>query len=309
MAIHTLLPIEDADRIARAHGLGAARGVEGVVAGSVNSNFLLDTDARRVFVRIYEEQDVDGVAYEWALLAHLAEAGVPVPRRVEGTEPGALRVADKPIAVFETIAGHEVCQAMVTEARARAVGAALASAHLAGAGFERRAGRFGRDDIRARLEGVAALERPELREAVATLTEALDELDATLDEHLPRGVVHGDLFRDNVRWEGERILAILDWESAADGTFVFDLAVTTLAWCYGDALDRGLMAAMRSGYRESLRPLSGDEAEALPLALADAAVRFTVTRITDFHLRPDAEIVQKDWRRFYRRLLEVRGLR
>ncbi|MCB9591556.1 MAG: homoserine kinase [Sandaracinaceae bacterium] len=305
MAIYTRLSPEDADRIAEAHGLGQAGEIVGVPAGSVNSNFLLETTARRVFVRIYEEQEVDGVELEWDLLDHLRDQGLPVPVRVEGPGPGVLRVAGKPTAVFEVVDGEEICQRMVDPARARAVGALLARCHAASRGFaRRRGGRFTRADVRRRLEGVAALDRPELREAVEVLERTLDALDRDWPDDLPTGVVHGDLFRDNVRWIGDEVRCVLDWESAADDAFVYDLAVTMLAWCFGDALEPELMDAMRAGY-ERERPLTTVEAAALPLALRAAATRFTVTRITDYHLREGAAQVAKDWRRFYRRLLAV----
>lgn len=307
MAIYTELSLEDADRITRAHGLGAARAVVGVPAGSVNSNFFVDADARRVFVRIYEEQEADGVEHEWALLDHLRAGGLPVPARIVGPPPGAVRVAGKPTAVFEIAGGEEICQRMVDRGRARAIGALLARTHAVGASFpRRRGGRFTRADVRRRLDGVAARDRPELREAVGTLYATLDRLDAEWPAGLPGGVVHGDLFRDNVRWDGDAVVCVLDWESAADDAFVYDLAVTMLAWCCGDALDAGLMDAMRAGY-EGERPLEAAEAAALPLALQAAAARFTVTRITDYHLRAEGAQVAKDWRRFYARLLAVRG--
>lgn len=308
MAVYTELSIEDAARVARAHGLGEAREVHGVLAGSVNSNFLLDTDRGRFFARIYEEQDTDGVAYEWALLAHLGAAGLPVPRRVEGPGPGSLRIAGKPTAVFEVIHGEEVCQRLVDAERAAAVGSLLARAHRATATFEeRREGRFTRADVRRRLEEVAALGRPELGEAVGTLRATLDEVDAAWDRTLPSGVIHGDLFRDNVRWEGQRIVGALDWESASDGLFVYDLAVAILAWCYGDAPQWPLAAAMVGGYA-SVRPLEPDEGAFLRTALMAAAARFTTTRITDYHLREGSTQVKKDWRRFYDRLGAVRAL-
>lgn len=304
MAVYTPLPFEDADRIARAHGLGGALRIEGVRAGSVNSNFFVDTEVRRVFVRIYEEQEAPGVGYEWALLDHLTAAGIPVPRRVEGSAPGEIRVAGKPTAVFETIAGEEICQRMVDPERAWTVGALLARAHLAAADFPSRVGRYTRADIRERLAGVAALDRPELREAVGVLGEVLDELDALPRGALPRGVIHGDVFRDNVRWEDGTVIGLLDWESACTGSYVFDLAVTVLAWCYGDDFDPTLADALRAGYG-SVRPLTDVEDAGFADALTDAAVRFTVTRITDYHLR-EGEQVKKDWRRFYARLSAVR---
>lgn len=307
MAVYTELPADLAASLARAHGLGELRGVTGVLAGSVNSNFFLDTDAGRVFARIYEEQDVEGVAYEWALLDHLHAAGLPVPRRVPGPEPGEIRVGGKPTAVFEILAGEEVCQRMVDRHRARALGALLGELHAGAAGFAwRREGRFTRADVRRRLAGVAERARPELTEAVRVLEAVLEEVDDAWDEGLPSGVIHGDLFRDNVRWEDRAVVGVLDWESASDGLRVYDLAVAVLAWCYGDAFDWTLARALVAGY-EGERPLEDAERAFLRTALLAGAARFTVTRITDYHLREGAAQVKKDWRRFYGRLSEVRA--
>jgi len=88
-----------------------------VAAGTVNSNYFLDTERGRVFVRLYEQQEVDGVAYEWALLDHLSARGVPVPPRVTGPVPGALRVGGKPVAVFAAVQGEDLCQKQVTVER------------------------------------------------------------------------------------------------------------------------------------------------------------------------------------------------
>src|SRR5262245_3527090 len=135
MAVYTQLSHEEATRIAAAHGLGAVHAVHGVLAGSVNSNFFLDTDARRVFARIYEEQDERGVEYERALLEHLARARLPVPRPITGP---ALHLGDKPIALFEVLGGTELCQRAVDPSHASAVGALLARAHEAVRDFPER---------------------------------------------------------------------------------------------------------------------------------------------------------------------------
>ncbi|MGF1467269.1 MAG: homoserine kinase [Sandaracinaceae bacterium] len=307
MAVYTELSLAMADRVAREHGLGGARGVEPVLAGSVNSNFFVDADARRVFVRIYEEQDIEGLAYEWSLLTHLQRAGLPVPVRVSGPGPGSLRVAGKPLGVFEVIGGDESCQARIDEGRAEAVGAFLGRAHRAGQTFPiRRQGRFGRPALRARVAEVKALRRAELADALQEVGGALDAVDAAWDTSLPSGIVHGDLFRDNVRWEGPRIVGALDWESASHGLYVYDLAVCLLSWCYGDAFRWDLARAMARGY-EGVRPLEWAERRFLPVALTAAAARFTITRITDYHLRAGSAQVHKDYRRFLARLRLVRA--
>jgi homoserine kinase type II len=309
LAVYTSLSLEAASTITRAHGLGEARAVEGILAGSVNSNYFVEA-ARRVFVRVYEEQEADGLAYEWALLEHLARAGMPVPPPVPGPPPGTLRVAGKPIGVFEVVGGVESCQAAVDEARARAAGAFVGRIHRVGASFPtRRVTRFGLPQLEARLRHVEALDRPELADALSEVRDALEEVRRRWPP-LPSGVVHGDLFRDNVRFRDEgsaEIVAVLDWESAADGAYVFDLAVALLAWCVGDHLDPALARAMIAGY-QSERGLQPEERAALRLALIRAAVRFTVTRITDYHLRRGQAQVWKDYRRFLMRLRWARSI-
>jgi homoserine kinase type II len=304
MAVFTALSPEDAQRLAEAHGLGRADGVLPIAAGSVNSNFFLETPAGRYFARIYEEQEQDGVAYEWALLDHLRNRGIPAPARVAGPPPGELRVAGKPTAVFEVVGGSESCQRGVTPARAAAVGTVLARCHRAAADFAwRREGRFGLPDVRQRLDGLHVEGRPDLADATRRLREVLDPLEAAWPAHLPTGVIHGDLFRDNVRWEGDRIVALIDWESASDGLLVFDLMVCVLAWCYGDDFEWDLARAMVGAYAAA-RPLADGEPEALRLAGMAAAARFATTRITDFELGKPAvgQRTHKDYRRFMARL-------
>lgn len=311
MAVFTPLSLEDAQRLADAHHLGQAHHVEPIPAGSVNSNFFLDTDHGRFFARIYEEQEHEGVAYEWALLDHLAARDLPVPRRVPGPAPGQVRVAGKPTGLFEQVTGRESCQSAVTPERAAAVGAGLARCHVATADFGwRREGRFGPADIRRRLDGVlASTHRPDLLSAAARLQEALDETHAVWPSELPTGVIHGDLFRDNVRWDGDRIVALIDWESASDGPYAFDLMVCVLAWCYGDDFDWGLARSLVHGYTAT-RPLTDGERGALRAAGMRAAARFAATRITDFELRSGAvgERTYKDFRRFMARLATLRSM-
>jgi homoserine kinase type II len=304
MAVFTELPLDDAQRLAKAHGLGRVHRVIPIPAGSVNSNYFLDTDQGRRFARIYEEQEEDGVAYEWSLLDHLRGGSLPVPVRVAGPAPGELRVGGKPTAVFELVGGQESCQQAVSPARAAAVGSMLARCHVAAADFGwRREGRFGLVDVRRRLDAIEPGARDDLAAAVARLRSVVDETAAAWPPALPTGVIHGDLFRDNVRWDGDDIVALIDWESASDGPFVFDLMVCVLAWCYGDGLDLPLAAAMAGGYGR-VRPLAEAEVRALRLVGMAAAARFATTRITDFELRQGAigERTHKDYRRFMARL-------
>ena len=318
MATFTAISERDAQAFVAQFELGRCVGVTPIPAGSVNSNFVLDVEKegarRRFFLRVFEEQGVEGARYDAALLAHLSKRGVPTPEpcvRPDG-EPLAM-LGDKPVAMFPFVEGVHTCQRAVDAARTRSLGRALATMHLAGNDFPiRRAGRFTLDDLRARLPKIAGASDPTLAAMAPEIARKLDEHVARRSTSLPTGVVHGDLFRDNVlfrRAEGEGhddIVALLDFESASDGAFAYDLAVTILAWCFGDALDVSLARSLIDGYA-SVRPLETNEREGLRTELAIAALRFTTTRITDYAM-PRAgvgERVIKDWRRFWARLEAV----
>ena len=309
MAVFTKLSRVDADRILRAHGLGEGGELTPIAAGSVTSNFFVETPAGRKFFRIYEEQDAAGVEYEWALLEHLEREGVPVPGRCRGPGPGEARVSGKPTAIFELVGGEESCQAMVSPRRARVIGETLAKIHQAGESFEwRREGRFEQSAVRERLDFAAGHGRSELDAPIARLREVVAEVELDWPAELPRGVIHGDMFRDNVRWEGDEVVAVIDWESASDGILAYDIVVLILAWCYGDTLDWGLARELLAGY-DSLRPLTDAEWLSLRTLSMAAAARFATTRITDFHLKEGVgERVMKDYRRFLDRLELIASL-
>ncbi len=308
MATFTPLSLEDGSRVAAAHQLGRCHAVLPVAAGTVNSNYFLETDQGRVFVRLYEQQDAEGVAYEWALIDHLRSFDVLVPERVRGPGPGELRVAGRPVAVFRVVVGEDLCQARVDAQRAHAVGQALARASHAGQSFPTvREGRFGLPDVLRLLQNAEARNVPELAEPIARLRAVHAELSANFPA-LPQGVVHGDLFRDNVLWQGDRIVALLDWESASHGTLIYDLAVTLLAWCCGDTLDWSLARSMVEGYRTQ-RELADEEWAGLWWSMRLACLRFATTRITDIYLKGTYPPGYKSFRRFLLRLDVVEKLK
>jgi homoserine kinase type II len=311
MAVLTHIDPEQAKTLVAEYGLGSLRAIEGIPAGSVNSNYALDVEGRRVFLRVYEEQGLEGARGEAAMLERLSRAGVQTPcpcRRLDGELVSV--VLGKPAALFPWVAGDMRCQASVTERDARSVGEALARMHLEAQGEVRGAGRFRFEDLGERLARIERSGDAEFAPRVPDLRASLEWAHVARDPSMPAGVVHGDLFRDNVLWkESGEIAALLDFESAFNGNYGFDLMVTVLAWCVGDALDPRLARAMCAGY-EAVRPLGEREKAGLWAEACFAAMRFTITRITDYAMRTGATgpRVVKDWRRFKKRFDELRAL-
>jgi homoserine kinase type II len=297
---------------------GGAKGpceLVGVLRGTVNSSYELRFSmGQRLFLRLYEEQDFDGAQVEAQRLSHLAGRGVltppPLPRK-DGALVAAL--AGKPAAIFPWVPGDMRCLRAVSTRDGYQVGQALAHLHQAGLDSAREEGRFEPDALSLRLDRIAQATDEGLASLAGPLRERLALWTARRDRRLPRGLIHGDLFRDNVLWtEDGAISALLDFESASDGAFAYDLMVTILAWSYKDAFDAAIARSVALGY-VSERSLGEAERRGLLAEGAIAALRFTITRITDEALRalednrpPRAD---KDYRRFQRRLeaLEAMG--
>lgn len=299
--------------LGQARALGAQFGlaissVDALDLGSVNSNFRFScTDGSEYFARLYEEQGLSGAQTEVRLLATLSSAGVPVVDPL--STPGGARVVEhqkKPFAIFPWVAGDWLCLSRVTAEHCRALGAALARVHLAsdrvGSLPE---GRFRPSDMLARLERVEGAGHAQLAPELAFIRESYARYLPLRDPGLPLGVCHGDLFRDNVLWQGGELSALLDFESAAWGNFPYDLMVTALAWCFRDALVLENAQALFEGYGR-VRSLTPGERAALPVEGALGCLRFATSRITDFELRrPEGAPPARDFRRFFTRLTAI----
>jgi homoserine kinase type II len=306
VALLTPLPLDEARALARGYGVSLAS-IDALELGSVNSNFRATTaDGTTLFARLYEESGVAGAQAELELLRALDAGGVPVAGPLPVVS-GALPVhAGKPFALFPWLEGEVLCLGRVTTEHCRSVGAALAKVHLSSSFLPRLGpGRFGPGDLLVRLERVKASGRSELFEDAGRVAESLERYRAARDPGLPSGVVHGDLFRDNVLWRNGELLALLDFESAFHGPFVYDVLVTIAAWCYRDAFELELARALAAGY-QSVRPFDERERRALRVEGALGMLRFATTRLTDFSLRaPPGERPARDYRRFLARLSAI----
>lgn len=310
MAILTVPTDPELAAFAEAFDLGSLRSAEGIEAGTVNTSYALVLGDRRWFLRIYEEQGAAGAAQEAELLVHLARHGVPTPEPVAARDGRRTRtIAGKPAALFPWVEGHIVCTRAVTPHHAREVGAALARVHLAGpapgphGGRALGPGRFGPADIVARCDRVAASRDEAARALAGSLRDDVRAVAARRGRaKVPTGLVHGDLFRDNVLWDRDKIAALLDFESAHEGPFVFDLAVMILSWSFRDSFESSVARAITEGYR-SVRELDEAERAAFFDEAVLACLRFTVTRITDEAIR-----VGKRWQRFVERRVALEAM-
>ncbi len=254
-----------------------------VAAGTVNTSYVAQlAGGERLFLRLYEDQDVAGARREARLLGTLAARGVPTPSPLSGpTGADAVSVVrGKALVAFPVVEGSTPRQSEVTPSHTHAVGAALARLHLAVDGLPAPEGRFGVDALVERVRGFARSDSPAVRELAPVLERDLLAAQAARALTLPGGLIHGDLFRDNVLFQGDRLVALLDFESCQRAPFVYDLAVVLLSWCFASEFEWPLARALFAGYA-GVRPPSAEETHGLFAEARFACLRFATTRIAD----------------------------
>ena len=292
MAEWRTLAADDIRAILRSFGVGAYQTHRPIPVGTINTNVRVETGAETLFLRVNEGKSRDDVAREAAIVAHAAARGVPTPAplRASTGDPFLLWPhgdTTQIVSLFPWVPGRTLQRAEVTPAHAAAAGAALAHLHRAGADFgDHRPGRYEPDEIDRRLARFKGLSRPELAGAIAILVPELERLARERVADVPLGLIHGDLFIDNVLYADDGPLtALLDFEQASWGRLVYDLAVTTLAFGFGrDDFRPELTRALLDAY-STVRPPTAAERAAFGAELRFAACRFAVTRITDVHLK------------------------
>lgn len=316
MAVKTVLSDEVLAGVCETWGLGALRSARGLPEGSINTLYVLETARDRYVLRLSEGRQEAEVAFETALLAHLETHRYPAVRlvpRLDGKRYGV--VAERYACVFRWAAGESVRGEALTPEHVRDAGRLMARLHVLTEDFD--ATLENRNSPAAVREWVdeitrRAAARPddeELRAFVPVLRAEAAELG-----ELPpaaEGVVHADWFPDNVRHAGSRVAVVLDFEMACRAPYVLDLAIGLDANCFGEdgRFDVPRVRAFVEGY-VSERPLSLPERRALWRWARFAALRFTCSRILDFHLSPlpPEQLARKDWRRFRDRLRETLAL-
>ena len=312
MAVYTHLGAEDMAALIAAYDTGTLVSAKGIAEGVSNSNWLIDTTGRdgagaRHILTMYEFRiELDDLPYFLSLLDHLAARGCPVPRTIHDADGALYRmIGPKAVALIEFLPGVSV--SAPTPAQARAVGAELARLHLAAADFPAsRANAMGIAEWYRLAQACGDAALAAIDPACArTVADDLPRIAAQWPDTLPRGVIHADLFPDNVLVLGDAISGMIDFYFACNDITAYDLAITHLAWCwdaaagtYRDDLSRALIA----GYAD-VRPLSPAERSALPLLAQGAAMRFMMSRAYDWINTPaDALVTRKDPMPMARRL-------
>ncbi|KQS67827.1 homoserine kinase [Rhizobium sp. Leaf371] len=305
MAVYTDISEDDLKQFLGPYAVGELTSYKGIAEGVENSNFLLHTTTGAYILTLYEKRvDAGDLPFFLGLMQHLADRGLncPLPlARGDGALLGTL--SGRPAAMITFLEGMWLRKPEA--AHCREVGRALAEMHVAGEGFAlSRKNALSVSGWRP-LWDKARDRADAVQTGIATeIAAELDHLEANWPSDLPAGVIHADLFPDNVFFLGENLSGLIDFYFACNDLLAYDVSICLNAWCFEKDgsfnMTKGM--ALLSGY-QSVRPLTPGEIAALPLLARGSALRFFLTRLYDWLTTPaGALVVKKDPLEYLRKL-------
>ena len=305
MAVYTDVAAEDLAPFLAGYDIGELLSYKGIAEGVENSNFLVHTSRGYFILTLYERRVAErDLPFFLALMEHLASRGITCPQPVKNRAGQTLgKLAGRPAAMVTFLDGLWIRRP--SAAHCAALGEALARLHLAGADFAmRRDNALSVAGWRQLYAGCGGRANEVRRDLTTVLAAELDLLEREWPRGLPQGVIHADLFPDNVFFLGDQLSGLIDFYFACTDTLAYDIAICLNAWCfeqdhsYNVTKGRALLAS----YAKT-RPLSAQEWDKLPLLARGAALRFLLTRLVDWlDVPPGALVRPKDPIEYLRKL-------
>ncbi|RCL01903.1 MAG: homoserine kinase type II [Candidatus Tokpelaia sp. JSC188] len=295
MAVYTDVSEDELSSFLSSYNIGPLLSCKGIVEGVENSNFLLHTQNDTYILTLYEKRiNEKDLPFFFGLMQHLAGKGIVCPKPIAAKDGTVVsRLAGRPAAMITFLEGVWIRKPSVSHCRS--VGAVLAQLHLAGADFQMRHEnslsvnswrslwnmcRMGADTFFMNLS--------------AEIDQELDKLESLWPADLPVGIIHADLFPDNIFFLGEKLSGLIDFYFACNDALAYDIAICLNAWCFekDGSFNLTKSSAMLSGYCHE-RLLTSNELVFLPLLARGAAMRFFLTRLYDWFFVPENDLVIK----------------
>ena len=306
MAVFTEVSFDEAAAFLRFLDLGQLQSIKGAAGGIENTNYFVDTDQGQFVLTLFERLTAGQLPFYLHLMKHLAARGIPVPDPVADGKGKLLHcLKGKPAAVVNKLRGHN--ELLPVPAHCAAVGELLARLHLAGQDYPRqqpnlRGLHWWNETIPLVLPHLA----PEQHSLILGELARQNDLAASpAYSGLPRGVIHADLFRDNVMFDNGLLTGVFDFYFAGCDTFVFDIGICLNDWCIdleSGAQDAARADAFIAAYQR-VRPLTEQERILLPVLRRAGALRFWISRLWDFYLPREAAVLKAHDPRHFERVL------
>jgi homoserine kinase type II len=305
MAVYTDVGDDELAAFLAEYDVGAAVSFKGIAEGVENSNFVVETERGLYILTLYEKRvKADDLPFFLGLMDHLAANGIRCPVPVKARDGRALRtLAGRPAALVSFLKG--VWPRRIAPLHCQLLGGAMAAFHVAGRDYDlKRANALTLDGWKGLFQAVEARADSVMPGIASEIEDELVDIARHWPKALPTGIIHADLFPDNVFFLGEQLSGIIDFYFACEDFLAYDIAIALNAWCFepDSAFNVTKARGLLNAYGK-VRPLDDTELMALPLLARGAALRFLLTRLYDWLNRPEGALVKpKDPREYLKKL-------
>jgi homoserine kinase type II len=312
MAVYTEVGEDQLAKFLAGYDLGEMMSFKGIAEGVENTNYLLHTKRGYFILTLYEKRvKKEDLPFFIGLMEHLAARGINCPQPVKDKNGIALgELAGRPATLVTFLEGLWIRRPNVVHCQA--LGEAMAAMHKAGGGFRlRRENALGHASWKSLAQSVAGGADKIAPGLAALIRGEAGDIEKSWPKGLPEGVIHADLFPDNVFFLGKKLSGLIDFYFACNDLFAYDIAVSLNAWCFevDGSFNVTKGRALLSGYN-NVRKLDAKEVAALPLLARGAALRFLLTRTIDWlNVPPGALVRPKDPLEYQKKLNFHRSIR
>jgi homoserine kinase type II len=302
MSVFTTVTQDQLSIWLKGYSIGTLIDLQGISSGIENTNYFVTTSHGKYILTLFEKLSFSELPYYLNLMVHLSSHGVPCPSPIKNLENRFLgSLNDKPASLVTYLPGSQI-EHPVPE-QCGHVGALLAKMHLSALSFPEKMnnprGSKWRESIAPKLMPLLPLEDATL------LQKELQFQSMCQFKDLPQGVIHADLFRDNILFNNDTVGGVIDFYFACNDALLYDLAIAANDWCMtadGKLNDASLLSLLRAYHY--IRPLTSDEKNIWPIMLRAAALRFWISRLYDFHLPREGEITHAKNPAHFRQILQ-----
>jgi homoserine kinase type II len=302
MSVFTTVTQDQLSIWLKGYSIGTLIDLQGISSGIENTNYFVTTSHGKYILTLFEKLSFSELPYYLNLMVHLSSHGVPCPSPIKNLENRFLgSLNDKPASLVTYLPGSQI-EHPVPE-QCGHVGALLAKMHLSALSFPEKMnnprGSKWRESIAPKLMPLLPLEDATL------LHKELQFQSMCQFKDLPQGVIHADLFRDNILFNNDTVGGVIDFYFACNDALLYDLAIAANDWCMtadGKLNDASLLSLLRAYHY--IRPLTSDEKNIWPIMLRAAALRFWISRLYDFHLPREGEITHAKNPAHFRQILQ-----
>jgi len=295
MAVYTEVSDVELEAFVAEYDIGEVLSFKGIAEGVENSNYVLHTERGPYILTLYEKRVAAAdLPFFLGLMDHLAARGCPCPTPIHGRDGSALRtLAGRPAAIVSFLRG--MWPKRIMPAHCAQLGSAMAGMHAAGSGFAlSRANALSVRGWRTLFAACEARAHEVHGEFASAIPTELDYLERAWPTDLPIGVIHADLFPDNVFFLHDRLSGLIDFYFACNDFLAYDIGVCLNAWCFeSDGSFNVTKATLLLARYQEVRPLNPAEVAALPLLARGAAMRFLLTRLYDWLNHPAGAMVRR----------------